>query len=228
MRSRWYELKDRAVALRKKGISIGKVERRLGIPRSTLSGWFRTVTLTQKQKEKLRQNWKNALVKAREKAVLWHNAQKEKRLLEAKVEARRTLENINIKDPKTLELALAILYLGEGSKKKVGTELGSSDPLILNFFLTVLKRIYDVNTKNIKCSLYLRADQNADKMKRFWAKTLKLPITNFKNVQFDQRTRGYKTYIQYKGVCQVNCGNAAIQRKLLELSTLFCKKVIEQ
>jgi len=38
MKSKWYELKPDAIKLRKKGFSIGKIERRLGIPRSTLSG----------------------------------------------------------------------------------------------------------------------------------------------------------------------------------------------
>jgi len=85
MKSQWYELKDRAIKLRKRGLSIGKIERRLKIPRSTLSGWFKNIELTPKQKEKLLNDWKNGLIKAREKAVLWHNTQKEKRLQEAKV-----------------------------------------------------------------------------------------------------------------------------------------------
>ncbi len=228
MKSRWYELKKTAVTLRRKALSIGRIERRLGIPRSTLSGWFKNVKLTARQQEKLFCDWKKALVKARRKAVLWHNAQKKKRLLEAEKSAASTLKNINHNDTNILELALAILYLGEGSKKKVGTELGSSDPLIMSVFVTLIKKIYGVDSGSIKCFLYLRADQNADEIKKFWARTLKLPLSNFKSVQFDKRTIGYKTYSDYKGVCQLNCGNAAIQRKLISLSNLFCQKVIEK
>ena len=63
MRSRCYELKLRARNLRKNGHSIGGIEHRLGIPRSTLSGWFKDIKLTPQQKKKLFANWKNAIDK---------------------------------------------------------------------------------------------------------------------------------------------------------------------
>lgn len=228
MRSKWYELKPTAVKLRKRGFSIGKIERRLGIPRSTLSGWLKNIRLTEKQKRKLLQDWKNALIKARKKAVLWHNAQKVKRLQEAQNSALKTLKNINIDNPSVLELALAILYMGEGAKKTDETAIGSSDPLILKFFLAILRKVYNLRIKKIRCELNLRADQDPEKMKRHWARELKLPLRNFRHVNIDKRTMGSKTYPHYKGVCQIRYGNVAIQRKLIFLSNLFCQKVIEK
>ena len=112
MKSRWFELKDNAVRLRKRGFSIGKIERRLGVSRSTLSGWFKDITLTERQKEKLLQGWRYGLVKARRKAVLWHNEQKEKRLKDARDQALQILSKIDAEDIHILELALSILYLG--------------------------------------------------------------------------------------------------------------------
>ena len=228
MKSRWFGLKPTAVKLRRKGFSIGKIERHLGIPRSTLSGWLKNIQLTQKQKEKLLQDAKKALVKARKKAVLWHNAQKENRLKEAENQAIETIMSIDITDKKILELALAILYMGEGTKRKVETAMGSSDPLILKFFIATLKTIYKLDLKKIKCQLNLRADQNPEKMKRFWSKELRVPLNNFGYVNLDKRTIGSKTYPHYKGVCHVLCGNVAIQRKLIYLSEIFCRKVIEK
>lgn len=228
MQSRWFESKSDAIKLRKKGFSLGRIERRLGIPRSTLSGWLKNIELSQKQKEKLIQNWKNALVKARRKAVLWHNAQKENRLLEAKGQALKTLEVVDITNRETLELALAILYMGEGTKRKVETSMGNSDPLILKFFIATLKTLYNFNPEKIKCQLNLRADQNPEKMKHFWSKELGVPINNFGYVNLDKRTIGSKTYPHYKGVCHVLCGNVAIQRKLIYLSEIFCRKVIKK
>lgn len=228
MQSRWFKLKPNARKLRKKGFSIGKIEYRLGIPRSTLSGWLKNVDLSQEQKERLTQNWKNALVGARKKAVLWHNAQKEKRLKEAENHALKILDTIDITDRKILELALAILYMGEGTKKKVETSMGSSDPLILKFFLALLKTLYAFDLKKIKCQLNLRADQNPEKMKRFWSKELKVPLSNFGYVNLDKRTIGSKTYPHYKGVCHILCGNVAIQRRLVYLSEMFCQKTIEK
>lgn len=228
MKSRWYESKDKAITLRKRGLSIGKIERRLGIPRSTLSGWFKNIELTSRQKEKLHQNWEDALIHARKKAALWHNLQKEQRLRQAENEAKATLEKIDSTKTHILELALAILYFGEGSKKNVETALGSSDPLMLKFFLSVLRNVYGIETKSIRCELSLRADQKPEKLKKYWAKELKVPLSCFKQVNIDKRTAGTKTYSHYKGVCNIRCGNVAIQRRLVNISRIFCEEVSQQ
>jgi len=228
MRSRRYELKETALTLRKRGLSIGRIERRLRIPRSTLSGWFKDIELTAEQKKKLLTNWKKGLIKARKKAVLWQKAQKEKRLQEAENAAIKVLENIDTTNQNVLEVALALLYLGEGTKKSKETALGNSNLLILRFFLTIIRKVYKIDTKKIRCELYLRADQNPGKIKKFWSNALKLPLDNFRQVSVDKRTRGTKTYPYYKGVCNIRCSNVAIQRKLIYLGNLFCQKVIEK
>jgi hypothetical protein len=228
MKSRWYELKEKAIELRRDGLSIIKIEKQLGIPRSTLSGWLKDIELTKKQKEILLKNKFDALREARKKAVIWHNAQKNKRIEEAKTGAEKTLKTINIHNNAFLELALAFLYLGEGAKKQCQTALGSSDPVILQFFLAALKNVYNINSANIKCELGLRADQDPNEMKHYWSKTLGIPIDNFKQINTDKRTIGSVTYPNYKGVCHLKCGNVAIQRKLMFLANSFCDKIISK
>jgi hypothetical protein len=228
MKSRWYELKEKATTLRKRGISIIKIEADLGIPRSTLSGWFKNIKLTKKQKNTLLQNQKTALTEARKKAVLWHNAQKKNRLKEAENEATKTLEKVDLSNSAFLELALAFLYLGEGSKKNLETSIGSSNPQILKLFLTGLKNIYNINRNEIRCELYLRFDQDPVKIKKYWSKTLSIPLVNFKQATADKRTEGSTTYSHYKGVCNLRCGRVSIQRRLMFLANLFCDKIISE
>ena len=131
MKSKWFKYKKMAIQLRKQGQSINQIEQKFGIARSTLSSWFKKIKLTPAQKKKLFQNSKIALIKARKKAALWHNKQKQKRIEEAKLQALNVLKNINPQNKYVLELALATLYLGEGNKKTAETNIGSSDPLIL-------------------------------------------------------------------------------------------------
>lgn len=226
MRSKWYKIKPAAIQLRKRGISIRKIEKRLIIPRSTLSNWFRDIKLSPKQRRKLLRDWRNALLKARKQAVLWHNQQKEKRLEEAKLQARNILSTINTEDAITIEIALSLLYLGEGFKSGAGLAMGNSDPLILKFFIAALRKIYSFNTDKIKCELHLRADQNPIRIRKYWSKELGLPISNFTTISVDKRTAGSITYASYKGVCVLRCGQAHIQRRLLYLSRMFCEKII--
>ncbi|MFA6050764.1 MAG: hypothetical protein WC761_06270 [Candidatus Paceibacterota bacterium] len=227
MRSQWFDKKEKAILLRKKnGHSIGYIENKLGIPRSTLSGWFKDIVLSEKQKSILESNWRAGLIEGRKKAVIWHNTQKETRLKLAGEQAESVLSKINFGDKSILDLALAMLYLGEGFKVS-GTGMGNSDPLILKFFLNVLEKNYQIDRNQVHCELHLRADQNGQKMKEFWSKELNVPMERFVHTFFDKRTEGKSTYDHYKGVCVVNCGNVAIQRKLVYLSRNFCKKVIE-
>ncbi len=54
------------------------------------------------------------LTKARKQALFWHNAQKEARLILASNDAEKILAEINVANSSISELALSMLYLGEG------------------------------------------------------------------------------------------------------------------
>jgi len=226
VQSRWIHLKEKAVALRKEGKSIVFVESSLGIPRSTLSGWFRSVRLSREQKEALHAGWKLGLSVARRKAVNWHNSQKKERLDTASENAKKVLSKIDLKDRALLDLTLAMLYFGEGSKKQT-TGIGNSDPLVLKFFIHALKILYPFCIQYIKCELHLRMDQDDEEMKSFWSVEIGVPVEHFRKTSYDKRTQGKPTYGSYKGVCIVNCGNVAIQRELVYLSRSYCEAMLQ-
>jgi hypothetical protein len=228
MKSKWYQYKKRAISLRLKGNSIRAIESKLKIPRSTLSGWFKYIKLPREVLLALDKNRKDGLVLARKKAVEWHNKEKDRRSADALLEAKKTLDAIDTTDRDYMDLALSILYLGEGRRKSTSTSMGNSNPLILRFFISTLISIYNVSKSKIKCSLHLRCDQKPDQLKKYWARELGLPLGNFTGVSVDRRTAKTKTYKDYKGVCVVSCGSVAIQRKLVYLSKLYCEKVVAE
>ncbi|MDP1719301.1 MAG: hypothetical protein Q8L24_02660, partial [bacterium] len=141
-----------------------------------MSGWFKNITLSPDQKNKILKKWRDGLVKARVKASQWHRNEKEKRLAKAQVDAEKFLNSIDFKDKNISEIALAMLYMGEGIKSNPETGMGNSDPLILKTFLYILEKNHNLDIRKIRCELYLRADQNSNKMKRFWAHELNIPI----------------------------------------------------
>lgn len=226
MKSKWFELKPKAIYLRKQGKSIRDIETSLGIPRSTLSGWFKNIKLTKSQYKSLENKYKQALKNARKKAVVWHNQQKTDRLKFAENEADKTLLKIN-SSQEIIELGLALLYLGEGFKKSKRTGLGNSDPLLLKFFLKIMLHIYKIDIEKIRFELHIRADQNPELIKKYWAEELRAPMHRFKSVSIDKRTIGKTTHPNYRGVCVIDCGNIAVQRKLVYIGQKFCEKIIE-
>ncbi|MEX0672772.1 MAG: hypothetical protein WDZ82_03535 [Candidatus Paceibacterota bacterium] len=227
MQSKWFHKKEKALLLRQSGNSIRDIEVKLGIPRSTLSGWFKDIKISKKHQDQLRKRWERGLVEARKKATQWHKNEKEKRIAHAQKEAEEVFEKIDTTQETFLELSLALLYLGEGSKRNGETALGNSDPFVLKFFIASLRKLYRIEDSQIRCELNIRADQDPDTIKHYWSQQLKLPLKNFTTVSKDLRTKGSKTYSYYKGVCHVRCGNIHIQRRLKHLFNRYCNKVID-
>lgn len=228
MQSKWSQVKDKALNLRRRGNSLGFINDKLGIPKATLSGWFKGLEISAAGKARIDKNWRLRLVSSRKGAVSWHNTQKANRLKDAEDQANITLSNLKPGATDVVELALAMLYLGEGRKDAPNTDMGNSDPLILNFFIAVLLNIYKVPIEKIKADLHLRADQNPVQLKRYWSKAIQLPLKNFKGAYIDKRTVGRPTYPKYKGVCVIHCGHAAVQRKLTFLARLYCERIIKK
>ncbi len=228
MVSKWFDLKSLATNLRLNGQSLRDISKQLKIPKSTLSGWFKDIKLSKEQSANLRKSQMKHLVQARLLAVAWHNKQKEFRIEEAKKQATLLLSEIDMSDIKIMELALAMLYLGEGFKQdKNGFGIGNSNPLILKFFISMCLNIYLLDINKIKCELHLRADQDVNKARVYWSNELGIPIKNFTKDSLDKRTIGSTTYTEYNGVCVVRCGNIALQRKLVYLAKEFCEEFIK-
>lgn len=221
MKSKWFQIKDDAIALRKSGLSIRHIEKTLDIPRSTLSGWFKNVELSKEQKNKLFSDWKNGLVNARKKASLWHKEEANKRRLAIKAEIENFTLGLNI-DKKIGELMLAMFYLAEGGKTENSFVIANSNPQLLKGIISLQRYLYALDESKFRCALHLRKDQNENELKKFWSSNLNIPESQFLKTQFDKRTIK-KSYESYKGVCVLIYYDMALQRRILYLG----EKILE-
>jgi len=222
MYSKWFHLKPTAEKLRRSGASIKDVEKKLGISRSTLSGWFRHIRLTDKQKLRLANRKVKTLVFARKKATKVHRVTKERAIQEAQKKAQAIFKSSGVGENEAVQkIALAALYLGEGFKRSAGLGLGNSDVRIVKFFVDCLRDVYSISTEKIRCELYLRSDQSVENEKRYWSKALKIPISRFTFASVDPRTKGKKSFVRYHGVCAVRCGAVEIEREIMYLGDLI-------
>jgi hypothetical protein len=226
MKSKWFEYKDVVLDLRRKGTSMTVIEREFGIPRSTLSGWFKEVELTEAQRTKLMKNSRDGWKKARESAIITKNLQKAQRIAKASTEANSIHTLLPKKSPEILELSLAMLYFGEGGKGG-STNMGAADPFMMLFFITAIEQIYNLDRQDFRYDLHLRDDQDSYLQKKFWAEKLSIPVEKIGYVSKDKRTRGKPTVNNYPGVCQVRVGSIAIQRRLMALYNVYCSEVIK-
>jgi hypothetical protein len=117
------------------------------------------------------------------------------------------------------KIALAMLYLGEGSKCTKGSLMfGNSNPGIIRLFLNLLRSCYNIDEKKFRCTLQCRADQNIKKLEKFWSQTTGVPPNQFYQARIDKRTIGKPSKKpDYKGVCRIDYFSADIFNELLQI-----------
>lgn len=190
----------------------------LKIPKPTLSGWFKNVPLPLQYPEIVQKLNILNLTKARAKAAATNKAKREKLLQSFETKNLPFVQKIT--DPIPAKLALAMLCLGEAAKySKSNFSLGSSDPRIIIIFLRLLPLCFDIQFEKFRCTVQCRADQDTDKLEKFWQELTNIPKNQFYKPQIDPRTIGKPTLkTNYKGVLKVNYLDNKIQ---LELETLY-------
>jgi hypothetical protein len=218
-------LKEKAVKLRRNGYTYSDINKKLkkNIPKSTLSKWFKNLTLSPKQNTVLRKNISDKLIRSQQKA--WRVNKKRR------VEYLKSLKDKNIyllqflnKDIQ--KLLLSILYLGEGAKSK-STEhlsLGSSSASIIRLYLSFLKTCFKIDNSKFRVRIQCRADQNIKDLENYWQHVTGIQKKQFYLTYIDKRTINKPTlYKNYKGVCTIMYFDRSIQFELEFLANSVIK-----
>ena len=217
------QTKNNVLKLRRRGKTYNEITANLGyISKGSLSYWLNNVRLSRVALARIEKKRKTSLVKARQAAVIKLKQKQEDQALDMR-NRLSPLAN-RLADSEISKLALSFLYLGEGAKWKShrGLQLGSSDPKIVLLYTKLLKKCYGIDKDIFRCYVCYRADQNFNKLKKYWAGILGIPLTSFYKSSPDKRTIGKPTKNKaYKGVCVISCAGTKIQQELELLPNLI-------
>jgi hypothetical protein len=213
------DLKNSVKKLRKKGKTYSEIKQILDIfiPKSTLSDWCKNISLPKSYFKKI----KVINVKSQKRALKAWKQKKELKV--AKIIDRNKHLSPLLKNRDIALIALSLLYLGEGSKTKRGSlTFGNSDPFIIDMFLDLLRRCYEIDNSKFRCTVQCRADQDTKKLEKFWSKITKIPLSQFYEARIDKRTIGKKSIKpEYKGVCRIDYFSADIFTELMKLPRII-------
>jgi len=178
--------KEQALSMRIKGYSYNEINKELGIPKSTLSGWFSNLALSPKAQQRIQsrvsQGVMNGLVKRNKKQthLAWQRARKTQK------EASRDINKISKRDLLIIGVAL---YWGEGYKKlKVikGKERTShaisftnTDPEMIKLFILFLEKVMEIPKSKMRASLRLFKDNNEEETLVYWCSVTGLSKESF-------------------------------------------------
>lgn len=158
--------KERAIALRKKGLSYREILSKVFVAKSTLGLWFKGVGLSKAQKQRLTQKRIDAALRGAAR-------RKEQRILATQASAHLAREEFKRIKNQGLWLAGIMLYWAEGAKQKVTNvsqpvKFSNSDPAMIRLFLRWLDTIVGIPSQDILCELYIHRTGNVEKATQYW------------------------------------------------------------
>lgn len=214
--------KQKAIAMRKKGMSYSQIKEKLGISKSTLSGWLYNMPLSEKRIRELRAD--NPVRIERYRNTM--RAKKEARLKEVYKKVSKDIGNLSKRD---LFLAGLFLYWAEGSKTTRGTVgLTNTNPTMLKFYINWLK-LFGYSKKDFSVHLHLYSDMNIKRQEKYWSRELDIPLSQFRKSYIKKTLLTSITYHNGfgQGTCTVMILNARFYEKVLMglkyIQDSFCK-----
>ncbi len=172
--------RNKAVELRKKGISMGEISRVLNVAKSSVSYWVRDIELTKSQRKKLNKSGHSvdAIEKRRIARVSKTREKREFIMREAASQVR-----FLSKDP--LWCIGVALYWGEGGKTQQTARLANSDPLVIKIMMHFFRETCQIDEIKLRGHIHTFSKNNADKALKYWSNISGISEKNF-----------FKTYVK--------------------------------
>lgn len=210
--------KDRAIALRKRGKSIGEIVSLLGMKKSTVGAWCRDIRLSERHHSRILRRQR-----ARGSIGLMKSAElkRAKRIADIKREAARGSADIGpLTDRDILILGIG-LYWGEGYKNANG-EFGftNSSAGLIRAFLTWVQRCYGIRTRDLvlRVSINESYREHARQAVRFWSSVTKVPAAQFTktSIIYTKLKKIYASGAPYHGTLRIKVRRGvSLQRRVL-------------
>lgn len=211
---------EKAKQLRIKGFSYKEISKELGIPMSTLSGWFSKNRWSQ---DIVLRNNKKALPITLKRLSGMHKARRKKLdeyYKRAKSEAVEEFKE-NRHDP--LFIAGLCLYWGEGDKRTLHQlRITNSDPNIIKIFHIFIQRYFlEIQPSRIRANVFIYPDLDDITCKNFWSTHIKLTLKQFtKSTLLQGRSSNRLKY----GTCTLTISSRFLKEKMIEWLRLLEKE----
>ena len=192
--------KQRAIDLRKQGLSYSEILQSIDVSKSTLSLWLRSVGLAKRHRQRLTEKKLASIKRGLEK---WHKIRVDF-TANLKEKAKSEIRSISERELWLIGIAL---YWAEGSKERIAsvghpTIFSNSDPLMIKIFLKWLREIVKITEEEIVYEIYIHENSknNLVNVRNFWAKVANIGLEKLNKIYFkknklsNNRKRSFDNY----------------------------------
>jgi len=173
-------MKARAVRLRANGWSYTDIQKRLGVSKSTLSGWLKAVPYEP-----------NAIVRGRMrngpiKSIISRNKLK---VAEIAVIKNQAVVEVGTLSERDLFMLGVGLYMGEGAKVYEQVQVINADPKLIKLAVEWFETCCGLTEDNFRIKLHIYPDNSEASAKNYWSKVTGIPKSQFTKTQIDIREK---------------------------------------
>lgn len=203
-----FDLKEKVRDLRRQGLSLGDICNKTNVPRTTIRGWIKSISLTHTQRQALRQRTLSRLQSGRIRTQELRKKEKQQKETDL---IYKGMQDIGVLSKRDLFIAGVALYWGEGFKNKYEHRLGfcNSDPAMVKFYLNWLS-LLGIKKEEITLRITINNTyrDRVEEIEKYWSEFLDIPSKQFTK-PFFQKTVWKKQFNKdtYKGVVRVHVKN---------------------
>lgn len=163
---KWKE-RERARELRAQSWTMPDIAAELGVSRSSVSLWVRDVEFVPNPRRTRTQTGHTNKLRLR-------------KLAEIEQLDCDGIEQIAQLSEREFLLVGVALYVGEGFKRDGQVGMANTDPSVLRFFVTWLRRCFDIDETRLRVRLYLHEGLDLEAAEQFWSDLLEIPHCQFR------------------------------------------------
>ena len=201
---------DKALKLRRKGMSYTQIKEIVLVSKSTLSTWLSKYPLSEERIYELRGGSQQRIERNR-------NTKARKRTEKLDAIYKVAKRDIGTLSKKELFLAGLFLYWGEGTKSaRDVTAFTNTDPAMILFFIAWIQSL-GIPKNKLKVRLHLYKDMNIKKQINFWSNKLNIPEQNFNKPYVKDSLFSSLTYKNSfgQGTCSIVYGNSDLHNRVM-------------
>ena len=218
--------KEKAINLRKQGLSYSEILKEISVAKSTLSLWLRSVGLAKEQKQRITEKKLAACLRG-------GKAKKDQRIAitnEIKEKARKEIDKISDRE---LWLIGTALHWAEGAKEKeyrpgIGIKFSNSDPKMILLFKKWLIKVFSINGSDLTYELYIHETADFKKAQIYWSNIISIPLEKIR-VYFKRnkiKTKRKNIGNDYHGLITIRVNRSSgLNRKINGWIEGICEKL---
>ncbi|MFH0806260.1 MAG: helix-turn-helix transcriptional regulator [Candidatus Brennerbacteria bacterium] len=198
--------KTQAVLMRKKGMSMGEIAKKLQVSKASISRWSRGITLSIAQRKKLDTRRRAISIATLRRAAEIKKEEKSAEIKKVRANGKKEVGALSDRD---FFIAGLALYWGEGGKGgKAGVEFTNSEPTSIMFVVRWLKKFYGISRKHLKLRVTINRihEPRIREVLRFWSGLVRVSSSQFSQTSFvnTRQRRLYKNFATHYGTLRLN------------------------